>query len=315
MIISNPGPMDPSRAITLKLASVLVFTTMSTCIKAVSPAIPPGEAVFFRSFFALVPILAYLGYQGALASAFETHHPFGHVWRCALGSISMGLSFLSLGLLPLPEVIAIGYASPLLATIFASIFLGEQVRLYRWSAVMIGLVGVLIVLSPRLSFFSHGDVGRTEFIGASAVLGGAVFGAFAMVAVRKLVQVERTATIVFYFSVFTSIAGLATLPFGWARPSLEQAVILVSAGILGGVGQILLTESYRHADASTIAPFDYTSMLFGLAIAYFLFGELPTPIMLAGASIVVCAGLFIIFREHQLGLERARARKVVTPQG
>jgi len=288
---------------------------MSTCIKAVSPAIPPGEAVFFRSFFALVPILAYLGYRGTIRAALATRNPFGHVWRGSFGSIAMGLSFLALGLLPLPEVIAIGYASPLLATIFAAIFLGEQVRAYRWSAVMIGLAGVLIVLSPRLTFLSHGGMGRAETIGALAVLGGAVFGAFAMVAVRKLVLVERTATIVVYFSVFTSIAGLASLPFGWAMPSPVQAAILVSAGVLGGIGQILLTESYRHGDTSTIAPFEYTSMLFGLAIAYVLFDELPTPVMLAGAAIVVAAGLFIIYREHQLGLERARARKVVTPQG
>ncbi len=315
MSLTNPGPIDPSRAITLKVISVLVFTIMSTCIKSVSPTIPPGEAVFFRSFFALVPILAYLSYQGALAAALITSYPLGHIWRGSFGSIAMGLSFLSLGLLPLPEVIAIGYASPLLATVFASIFLGEKVRLYRWSAVMIGLVGVLIVLSPRLTFLTHSGMGGKEFIGASAVLGGAVFGAFAMVAVRKLVLVERTATIVFYFSVFTSVAALVTVPFGWVRPTIEQALILISAGVLGGIAQILLTESYRHGDTSTIAPFEYTSMLFGLAIAFFLFGELPTPIMLVGAAIVVNAGLFIIYREHQLGLERARARKVVTPQG
>ncbi len=307
--------MNPSRAIMLKLVSVLVFTLMSTCIKAVSPQIPPGEAVFFRSFFALVPIISYLVYEGALTTALVTTNPFGHLWRGSFGGLSMGLNFLALGLLPLPEVIAIGYASPLLATIFAAIFLSETVRLYRWSAVIAGLVGVLVVLSPRLTFLSQGHMEGPEMIGALAVLGGATLGAAAMVTVRRLVQVERTPTIVFYFSVFTTIASLFTIPFGWPVPSAWQAVILVTAGLLGGVGQILLTESYRHGDTSTIAPFEYTSILFGLAIGYFLFDELPTPVMLAGVAIVIAAGMFIIYREHQLGLERARSRKVVTPQG
>ncbi len=307
--------MNPSRAITLKLFSVLVFTTMSTCIKAVSPEIPPGEAVFFRSFFALVPIVSYLTYAGTLKTALSTERPMGHLWRGSFGGLAMGLNFLALGLLPLPEVIAIGYASPLLATIFAAIFLGETVRLYRWSAVIAGLIGVLVVLAPRITFLSSAGVGGPELVGAIAVLSGATFGAAAMVTVRRLVQVERTPTIVFYFSVFTTVASLLTIPFGWPLPSISQAVILVSAGLLGGVGQILLTESYRHGDTSTIAPFEYTSILFGLVIAYFLFDELPTPVMLTGVAIVVAAGIFIIYREHQLGLERARARKVVTPQG
>ncbi len=307
--------MNPSRAITLKLVSVLVFTLMSTCIKAVSPEIPPGEAVFFRSFFALVPIVSYLVYEGALTTAFATANPVGHLWRGSFGGLAMGLNFLALGLLPLPEVIAIGYASPLLATIFAAIFLNETVRLYRWSAVIAGLIGVLVVLSPRLTFIAGAPLGGPETLGAIAVLGGAICGAAAMVSVRRLVQVERTPTIVFYFSVFTSVASLFTIPFGWPVPNAWQAAILITAGLLGGIGQILLTESYRHGDTSTIAPFEYTSILFGLVIGYFLFDELPTPVMLAGVAIIVAAGMFIIYREHQLGLERARARKVVTPQG
>jgi len=307
--------MNPSRAITLKLVSVLVFTLMSSCIKWVSPQIPPGEAVFFRSFFALVPIISYLAYEGRLTTAFVTANPAGHFWRGVFGGLAMGLNFLALGLLPLPEVIAIGYASPLLATIFAAIFLSETVRLYRWSAVIAGLIGVLVVLAPRLTFLSGAPLAGPQVLGIFAVLGGATCGAAAMVTVRRLVQVERTPTIVLYFSVFTTVASLFTIPFGWPVPSASQATVLVSAGLLGGIGQILLTESYRHGDTSTIAPFEYTSILFGLVIGYFLFDEVPTPVMLAGVAIVIAAGLFIIFREHQLGLERARSRKVVTPQG
>ncbi|RUV77754.1 EamA/RhaT family transporter, partial [Mesorhizobium sp. M1A.F.Ca.IN.020.32.1.1] len=117
--------------------------------------------------------------------------------------------------LPLPEAIAIGYAMPLLAVIFAAIFLRETVRLYRWSAVIIGLTGVLIITWPRLTLFHNGDFGSSEALGAAAVLASAALGAMAMVLVRKLVKVERTHTIVLYFSLSASVFSLATLPFGW----------------------------------------------------------------------------------------------------
>jgi drug/metabolite transporter (DMT)-like permease len=307
--------MNPKAGIALKLVSVLVFTLMSACIKAASPAVPAGETVFFRSFFALVPIVLYLAFQGHVLSALRTSHPFGHLWRGSFGSAAMALSFLALGLLPLSDAIAIGYASPLFATVLAALVLGETVRLYRWSAVAAGLIGVLVVLGPRLTVLGEGFATGSEAFGALAALAGAFLAAMAMIFVRKLVQVERTATIVVYFSIFAALASLLSLPFGWVVPTPREAALLVTAGLLGGFAQIVLTESYRHADASTIAPFEYASMLFGLALGYALFDEVPSLTMLAGAAVVVASGLFILYREHRLGLERARATKVVTPQG
>jgi drug/metabolite transporter (DMT)-like permease len=148
-----------------------------------------------------------------------------------------------------------------------------------------------------------------------AVLLSTVFSALAACFVRKLVQTEKTTAIVFYFSVTCSVLALITLPFGWVVPTLHQAMFLVAAGLFGGVGQILLTSSYRHADTAVIAPFEYTSMLLALAVGWFLFSEAPTGPMLVGAGLVMVAGLIIIFRERQLGLERGKARKVMTPQG
>jgi drug/metabolite transporter (DMT)-like permease len=147
------------------------------------------------------------------------------------------------------------------------------------------------------------------------VLGGAVFAALAQVFVRKLVLTERTPAIVFYFSLTATTLSLVTLPFGWVWPSPFEAALLVAAGLLGGVGQIFLTSSYREADASLVAPFDYASMLFALGIGYFVFAEVPTWTMMAGAVLVVTAGCLIIWRERKLGLERARGRKAMTPQG
>jgi drug/metabolite transporter (DMT)-like permease len=310
-----PPPMRPLRGIAFKLASVLVFIVMASLIKATSQHVPAGQAVFFRSFFAIPVIVVWLIWRQELATGLRANAPLGHVWRGVVGTVAMGLGFAGLGYLPLPEVTAIGYAAPLLTVIFAAMFLGEEVRAFRISAVILGMVGVLIVLAPRLSIVSNDAAGVTEAFGAMLVLGGAVFAALAQVFVRKLVNTEKTAAIVFYFSLTATLLSLITLPFGWVWPTPGEAGLLVLAGLFGGLGQILLTSSYREADASLVAPFDYASMLFALGIGYFVFSEVPTWTMLGGAALIVTAGILIIWRERQLGLERARQRKAMTPQG
>ena len=305
--------MRPLRGIAYKVVSVIVFITMASLIKATAPTVPSGEAVFFRSFFAMPVIVFWLATRRELATGFRASNPLGHVWRGLVGTIAMGLGFAGLGYLPLPEVTAIGYTAPLLTVIFAAMFLGENVRAFRISCVALGLVGVLIVVWPRLSITSGEPVGQAEAFGAILVLGGAVFAALAQVFVRKLVMTEKTPAIVFYFSLTATLLSLATLPFGWVIPTANQAALLIGAGLLGGVGQIFLTSSYREADASLVAPFDYASMIFALGIGYFVFSEVPTKTMLIGAAVVVTAGCLIIWRERQLGIERARQRKAMTP--
>jgi drug/metabolite transporter (DMT)-like permease len=306
--------MNPLRGIALKILSVTVFTLMAICIKAAAPEVPPGQAVFFRSTFAIPVILVWLWTQHNLRHGLDTLNPLGHLWRGLVGVTAMGLGFTALGLLPLPEAVALGYAAPLLTVIFAAMFLGETVRAFRISAVGVGLVGVVIVLAPRLTLDPDGAT-AAQTVGAMAAILGAVFAALAQVFVRKLVRTEATAAIVFYFSLTAAVLSLTTIPFGWVVPSPAQAGLLVAAGLLGGLGQILLTESYRHADVSVIAPFEYASMLLALVFGYWLFAEVPTTTMLAGAALIITAGLFIIWREHRLGLERGRARQSITPQG
>ncbi len=307
--------MRPLRGIALKLGSVLVFIVMAAMIKATAQHVPAGQAVFFRSAFAIPVIVVWLALRGDLRTGFTAKNPIGHVWRGLMGTLAMGLGFAGLGYLPLPEVTAIGYAAPLLVVVFAAMFLGEEVRVFRLASVALGLVGVLIVLSPRLTIMSDEVAGHREALGAMMVLGGAIFAALAQVFVRKLVMTENTSAIVFWFSLTATVLSLATLPFGWVIPTGFEAAILVGAGLLGGVGQILLTSSYREADASLVAPFDYASMLFALLIGYFVFNEVPTWTMLGGAALVIFAGILIIWRERKLGLERARGRKAMTPQG
>lgn len=306
--------MNPLHGILLKLGSVTIFVLMAALIKATADEVPPGEQVFFRSLFAIPVILIWLMRRGELSSGLRTARPMGHVFRGLMGTAAMGLGFAGLGLLPLPEVTAIGFAAPLLTVIFAAMFLGEDVRAFRLATVALGLIGVLVVLSPRLSQVG-GGMSSAQSLGAVITLLGAMCAALAQIFIRKLVQEESTSAIVFWFSVTATGLALITLPFGWVVPKPGTAALLVLAGLMGGVGQILLTSAYRFADASLVAPFDYAAMLFALAIGYGVFGEVPTATMLIGAAIVIAAGFLIIWREHRLGLERSRQRKAMTPQG
>ncbi|MGR3271470.1 DMT family transporter [Thalassococcus profundi] len=304
--------MTPLRGIALKLGSVFLFIVMAALIKATSQDVPPGEAVFFRSVFALPVILGWLAWRGELSTGLRAERPMGHVWRGVIGVSAMGCNFAALGMLPLPEVTAIGYAAPLMTVLLAALLLGERLRAVRMTAVGIGLCGVLIVLWPRLSVDA---VDRVAAIGAALVLASAALRAMVQIHIRRLVQTESTSAIVFYFSLTSTGIALLTLPFGWTLPGPEAALMLVTAGVLGGIAQILLTSAYRGAEAALLAPFDYASMLFALIIGYSVFGEVPTGTMLLGAGIVMAAGGLIIWRERQLGIERGKARPGMTPHG
>ena len=307
-----PETARPFLGIALKVASTIVFTAMATLIKLASDRYPIGELTFFRSFFALIPVLIWVGFRGQFPSVFYTAHIGRHLVRSVGGAAAMFCGFTALSLLPIADATAIGYASPLLTVMFAVFLLGEKVHVYRWSAVFVGLFGVLVILSDYVIPGSP-EAGERSVVGAAFAIGGAVFGALAATQVRSLVRYEGAATIVVYFSLFTALFSLATLPFGWSMPGLEDFGLLVLAGIFGGLGQGFLTQSYRFGDASLIAPFDYTSMLWALIVSVLVFATWPTPIVLIGAGIVIAAGLFVIWRERRLGIERARSKRAQTP--
>lgn len=307
--------MQPLKGIAFKITAIALFSIMAALIKATADEVPAGQAVFFRSFFALFVIFIWLLQRGEMPQGLRVNNAMGHVWRGVIGTTSMAMNFAALGLLPLPEVTAIGFAAPLMTVIFAAMFLGEEVRAFRLTAVGIGLIGVCVVLWPRLTIFDADQASAVATVGVMLVLGSALFRALAQIHIRKLVQTDQTSAIVFYFSLTASCLSLLTLPFGWVIPTWEQAVLLVTAGLIGGVAQIMLTSCYRFAPASVVAPFDYVAMLFAIIIGYVWFSEIPTPQMLVGAAIVISAGILIIWRERQLGLQRGKARPGITPQG
>ncbi|MEL6584577.1 MAG: DMT family transporter [Pseudomonadota bacterium] len=297
--------MGHLRGILYKVIAVSLFVAMAACIKATAEHVPPGERVFFRSFFAIPVILVWLWWIGDLAHGLRTDKPVSHLWRGLFGTSAMGMRFTALGLLPLIEVTAIAYAGPLLTVIAAALILGERIRGVRITAVSVGLIGVLIILWPRLTVLGSG--GTAEALGAILVLLSALFVAFAHVFIRKLTATEHTGAITFYFAVMSASLSLLTLPFGWVWPTPGEWVLLVAAGVLGGVAQVFLTSSYRHAPASVVAPFEYVSMLIALGVGYAVFAEVPTTTMLIGAALVVSAGLVVLWRERQLGLRREAA--------
>lgn len=301
----------PVMAVLLKVTAIALFTALSGIIKATSETVPAGEAVFFRSFFAIPVIVVWLAARRELRHGLITKKPMFHVWRGLVGTSAMGMTFMGLALLPLPEVTAIGYATPIFTLILAALFLGETIRLVRISAVAIGLLGVLIMIWPRLG----GDLGDGAMLGVLLVVGATVARGFVQIHIRRMVQSEHTAAIVFYFSLTASGLALLTAPFGWVMPDAQTAALLVSAGLVGGVAQILVTSSYRFAPASMLAPYDYASMIFAIVIGYVWFDEWPTLVMLAGAALVIAGNVLVIWREHRLGLRRGKAKPLIDPKG
>ena len=313
--LSPPGTQHrPGLAVALKVFAVFQFIALGALIKAASEHVPPGQAVFFRSFFALPIILIWVAARGELKHALIPKNLKGHVWRGLFGTVAMGLTFAGLAVLPLPEVTAIGYATPMFTVMLAALLIGERIRLVRISAVVIGLVGVSIVIWPRLTL-SGESFDQAATFGAICVLIAAALRGLVQVHVRTLVKTEHTAAIVFYFSVTASLLALFTVPFGWTMPPMASLWALIGAGLVGGVAQICITTSYRFGSASMLAPFDYTSMIFAALIGYVVFDEVPTREIWIGASLVIAGGALILWRERQLGLERGKARQFNDPKG
>jgi drug/metabolite transporter (DMT)-like permease len=223
----------------------------------------------------------------------------------------MYASFLALGLLPLADATAFTFATPLMITPLAVVLLGEAAPLYRWGAVGAGFVGVIIMLSDHL-----GAASPARGLGSAIALSGAFCSAIAMIQTRRLTRSEPTGAIVFYFSSVTMTVAALSLVLAalwpeapwigaqrFVAPGPSEMLALVVIGIFGGTGQILMTQSYRYADASVIAAFDYVSMIWASALGFWLFGEAPTPAVLIGAGLVAGAGAYVVWWIRRL--ERA----------
>ena len=301
--------MDPKTGILLKLTAMLAFTVMSACVKGLDGAIPVGEVVFCRGFFALIPLCLWF-----IASSERITVPARKNIGSLLAGSSAGLGgmffgFLALAYLPLVNVTVLSYTTPLFTIMLAALLLREKVRIYRWSAVLTGFIGVFITLSPNLVFDAASGPARIEgvaMIGTALALTGALCAAFSSIAVRHLNSIEKPSRIVLIYTLTGVVAGLATLGFGWKMPDFHQFLLLAGGGLAGGIGQIAMTLSLRHAQASLLAPFDYTTMIWAIALGYLFMAEVPTGATIIGALTVIAAGLFAMWRENRLAKQAVR---------
>jgi drug/metabolite transporter (DMT)-like permease len=297
----------------LRVLSTVCFALMNLFIKLASDGYPTGEIIFARSFFGVVPVLVLAAATTGLLSAFRTRNLTGHLVRGAVGGTGMVLGFVSIGLLPLASSTAIGYATPLMTVILGAALLGEVVRVHRWTAVIIGLVGVFLILSDYI----HGTAGAesTSLLGAAAGLAATLTAALVTIHIRQMHRTETSNAIVTYFSLFCTLMSFASIPLGWLVPALAwrmpdagDAMLLIATGLVGGLGQVTMTQSLRYAEVSSVAPFNYLTLIWTIFLGYFTFGDVPTQAMLAGSAIVVASGLYVIYRERQLA-RRGRLKR------
>ena len=297
--------MDSLAGIGWKILATALFAVMLAIIKYASATVPTGQIVFVRCFFALIPLLVVAVVRKDWRNLIHTDHPWLHVRRSLVGALGMSTWFAAVGMLPLPEATAISFLSPLLVVALAAIFLKETVRLYRWSAVVVGFAGVMVILSPRLTQ----SCGNIELLGALFAAASTMFMAAAAILVRQMTHSEKNTAIIFYFFATTSVLSLASLYWGWVVPDWDIMALLVIAGIIGGLGQLCMTQAFRMTEASLLASFDYVNMLWAVIIGIMLFDEYPSARVLFGGAIVIGAGLFVVFRERKLGVSRKAERR------
>ena len=292
--------MNIKRGIMLKLLGALGVTLMLACVRGLEGEIPTGQVVFFRSVFALLPLVIWYGLRGELGAVVRTKSVLSHFGRGISGTGGMFFNYLALAYLPLAQATAFSYAAPLFTVIFAAILLREVVRIYRWSAVAIGFGGVLVMLLPALSTAHAGSLAAQDafMIGAGAALVAAAFSALSTIQIRRMTAQETPGAIVFWFAVLTTLIGASTAIFGWEMPDARQLALLIGCGLFGGLQQVLMTLALRDAHASLLAPFDYSTMIWSVLIGYAAFSVIPDVPTLLGATIVAAAGLFTLWREN-----------------
>ncbi|AWB07084.1 EamA family transporter (plasmid) [Azospirillum humicireducens] len=289
-LMPEPSPPGVRSGVMLRLLSAGLFVVMSLFVRLATVEAPIGQIVFYRSAFALPPIVAYLMWRRQFPKALKTRQPIGHMKRNLYGGAAMVLSFISLAYLPLALATALGFLAPLLAVPAAMLFLRERPGAVAIGAALTGFAGVVLMLAPA---FDGPRLDHDTIIGVAAGLAMAVATAAGRVEIKTLTATEAPGTIAFYFAVLCALGGLASWPFGWITPTGHALAYLVAAGISGGLAHITMTEAMARASVSTQAPFDYTAMLWALILDAVIFGLLPSPVSLAGAFVIAASALVI----------------------
>jgi drug/metabolite transporter (DMT)-like permease len=290
-----PEPARPERqehvtaAIGLMLAATFVFTCTSALSKWLIETYPIGEVLFSRVFVPLIGLAIIILPRTGLA-VFHTKRLKGHLLRGVSQSCSQTFLLIAFSLMPLASAVAINFSAPIFATLASIILLRETVGIARWSAILVGFFGVLIVTSPGTDTFTVGAL----FALANAIMYGTVTAG-----VRGLTATESTQTLTLYQMLLMSAAFSLMLPFGFVMPTWIDAGWLILNGVGNGLAQVWWTRALHLAPTSVVAPFQYFSLIWAMLLGFAIWGDLPTISLIVGAAIVAGSGLFLLWRESR----------------
>jgi drug/metabolite transporter (DMT)-like permease len=296
---ASPGAPRASgalRGLGLMFVSTFFFASMHGSIRYLSDAIHPFEIAFFRSLFALVVVVPWFYREGF--GLLRTRHIGLHGLRAVFNVFAMLSFFYALSITPLSEVTALGFTAPIFTTLLAALVLGEAVRLRRWSAILVGFVGTLIILRPGFA-----DIGTGQLL----VLFSSMVWACALLIIKTLGRTDSSATIIAYMALLMIPLTLIPAAFVWRWPDGAELLWLILVGVLGGAGQLCMTEALRQADTAVVMPIDFCKLLWVAVIAYLAFGEVPDRYTWLGGAVIFASALYLAYRERQVA-RGARAR-------
>ena len=266
--------------------SICAFSSMDVIVKWTSDY-PIGQVMFFRGLFGILPII-FLIPNERFKNFYITKRPGLHLKRCCSGLRALAAIFLALRNLPLETVTSISFAAPIFTTLLSIFFLSERVGAYRWAAVFVGFIGVLVITQPGFSSLNIYYLFPIIFcIGMSYVA----------ITIRQLSTTEPVWLISFFFSFAITLVGIISIPYGWIMPSLIDFFLLCTIGILGGTANLLLSQSYKLSEVSLVTPLKYLGLIFAIIFGYLIWDEIPTIKTLMGASLVIISSIIIFRRE------------------
>ena len=279
------------------VASVMCFAIMDICVKWLN-YYPFGEVFFARFFFGLIPIFLIIP-KDKWSNFYKTTRPGLHAFRAICGAIAFVCIFFGLRHLPLADVVSLTFGGPIFVTIASIIFLSEKVGIKRWSAVFLGFIGMILIVQPACIELNYYYLSPILFC---------IFFSGVAISVRALSKTEPNYRIAFYFTILCTFIGLCTLPFGWIMPTTKDFILFVIMGLCGSIANLLLTQSYRLAEASLVTPIKYLSLVFAIIFGFFIWSEVPKMLTLLGAGLVITSSLVIFIRENKL------KKKIVAPR-
>ena len=289
----------PLLALLIRLGAIAALATMSALIKLASErGIHLLEIMFWRQFLTIPIALAWVMATSGLA-ALATKRPGTHFLRGLYGTVGMVLNFGAVILLPLAEATTINFTVPIWAVLLSILLLKEKVGLWRWSAVLLGFAGILVIAQP--------GGGHFPLNGALVALGGAFMIALISIQIADLNRTEQPLTIVFYFACVTTPLTALALPFVATAHDADGWWLLLGIGLAGALGQLLLTAALRFGKVASVIVMDYSGLFWATLYGWWLFDMLPPASTWLGAPLIVAAGMIIAGREHRLTRPYVRA--------